>query len=90
MSQHSLLEYVALWYCFVASVICFIFAFGAARTLWPEGIHCSDDTFHYSVADLELSSKINMSVQDAASGWCAIKIPEALCGCVFLLSVISS
>lgn len=59
---------MALQYCFVASVICFIFAFGAARTLLPEGIHCSDDTGHYSVADVELSFKINMSVQDAASG----------------------
>lgn len=37
------LEYVALQYYFFASVICFIFAFGPARTLLPEGIHGSGD-----------------------------------------------
>lgn len=90
MSQYSLpgvCGFIVLFCC-----LCNLLdtAFGAARTLLPEGIHCSDDTCHYSVADLELGFKINMSVQDAASGWSAIKIPEAPCGCVVLLSSVSS
>lgn len=57
---------------------------GAARSLLPEWIRYSDDTCHYSVANLELSSQSNTSVQAAASGWGAIKTPGAQCDCMVL------
>lgn len=56
----------------------------AARSLLPEWIQYSDDTSHYSVANLEFSSQSNTSVQAAASGWGAIKTPGAECDCMVL------